>query len=87
MDLWIRSQNRKQITKFESLICEQNGDRFAVEVLTIGYSFLVGTYKTEERALEVLDEIVSCKDKLDEANFLGMTESIFVSSIYTMPKE
>lgn len=96
MDLWIRSQNRKQITKFESLICEQNGDRFAVEVLTTGYSFLVGTYKTEKRALEVLDEIQNFIENNYESNIPSCSNNIVANGnivlktrrvVYEMPKE
>lgn len=89
MDLWIRSQNRKQITKFESLICEQNGDRFAVEVLTTGYSFLVGTYKTEERALEVLDEIERLITDLQYMSYAIPNNDFsgYRPNVYQMPKE
>lgn len=47
----------------------------------------LGIYESKERALEVLDEIQKYKDKLDNAHFLGMTESEFVSSIFEMTKE
>lgn len=47
----------------------------------------LGIYESKERALEVLDEIQSYKDKLEKAYFLRMTESEFVSSTYVMPKE
>lgn len=47
----------------------------------------LGIYESKERALEVLDEMQKYKDKLDNAHFLGMTESEFVSSIFEMPKE
>ena len=62
MDLWIRSQDRRDLVKVESVILcfnEKKPDN--------GYSLkdksdrwypdILGTYKTKERALEVLDEI------------------------------
>ena len=54
MELWIRSQNRQLIKKANYEICynERNGHNYIVidgDVL--------GSYKTKERALEILDEI------------------------------
>lgn len=87
MDLWIRSQDRMTLMRLRRIDVQ---DCYIICYEDDGYDdhiVYMGKYETEDRALEVLDEIVSYKDKLDEANFLGMTESIFVSSIYTMPKE
>ncbi len=65
MDLWIRSQNRENTIK----IINQYGLKFNDKKTIIanfqpdftdkydGYYEVLGTYKTEERALEVLDEI------------------------------
>ena len=57
MDLWIRSQNRKDLTKIEKFYVDIDGEIY-------GYaqgleSVKLGEYKTRERALEVLDEIQS----------------------------
>ena len=60
MDLWIRSQDRKEMTKPNYIrIIERtnhclNRDEYIIQ--DEEYCDL-GTYKTEERALEVLDEI------------------------------
>lgn len=81
MDLYIRSQDRKMVENFISIKISVDNE------IILNNDYVFGSYETEKRALEVLDEIVAYKDNLDEANFLGMTESIFVSSIYTMPKE
>lgn len=81
MKLFIRSQDRKMIEEFISIKMSVDSE------IILNNDYVFGSYESESRALEVLDEIVAYKDKLDEANFLGMTESIFVSSIYTMPEE
>lgn len=55
MNLWIRSQDKIAMSKFDLLIVE--------ETPTGEYMFIAdhyknfGTYKTRKRALEVLDEI------------------------------
>lgn len=55
MDLWIRSQDGTMISKFDSIITAGP----VIYVYIGNYHFLLGNYKTEERALEVLDEIQS----------------------------
>ena len=54
MELWIRSQNKKQLANITGLIVVDNEIR--------GFTnqkdhYELGTYKTKERAIEVLDEI------------------------------
>lgn len=57
MELWIRSQNKETLIKANDITIEQN--------MIIGYFDkdteyeYLGTYKSKERALEVLDEIQS----------------------------
>ena len=54
MDLWIKSQDKKKLIKV---------DEVKIETVVKGNIFIyshatdLGTYKTKERALEVLDEI------------------------------
>ena len=54
MDLWIRSQDGKKLIKVNELKMEtvKGGNTFIYSDVTD-----LGTYKTKERALEVLDEI------------------------------
>ena len=86
MDLWVRSQDRKEMTKLNYIrITERtnhclNRDEYIIQ--DEEYCDL-GTYKTEERALEVLDEIHSLiKDASNPSNW------IFPNSItFEMPLE
>ncbi len=56
MKLWIRSQNREQLSKPNKLYVKiLNEERY--EILSGEGFYVLGTYKTKERALEVLDEI------------------------------
>lgn len=54
MELWIRSQDRKKLMKVDEVKIEtvKDGNTFIYSHATD-----LGTYKTKERALEVLDEI------------------------------
>ena len=52
MKLWIRSQDRENLVKVDRLTIDDTNSIFC------DYNdFYLGTYKTKERALEVLDEI------------------------------
>ena len=57
MELWIRSQNRKMLTKIDYLYLEPNEGR---EILGGNHYMInrtLGTYVTKERALEILEDI------------------------------
>ena len=88
MNLWIRSQNKIELTKVNDIKIYKASDGFQI----INYSennhvIILGLYKTKERALEVLDEIDKYKNKLEKAHFLGMEESEFVGSTFYMSEE
>ena len=61
MNLWIRSQDRKDLVAIDGRlsITRVPTEKYNVEdgYRIEHFSFLLGIYKTEERALEVLDEI------------------------------
>lgn len=87
MNLWIRSQDIKRLLKCNFIEISGNHinkiDSISFEGYdivgyfddTIGYATL-GTYKTKERALEVLDEI--------QAYLMSDTQQ---SNVYTMPED
>lgn len=55
MELWIRSQDRTLLTTVDKIyICQATNN---IEYDIIGAYCTLGTYKTKERTLEVLDEI------------------------------
>lgn len=83
MELWIRSQDKKEIIKAneisidsEIIDCKETGKCF---VCVNDYGF--GTYKSEKRALEVLDEI----QQLTTEYYQSIDYKIV--PIYEMPKE
>ena len=59
MDLWIRSQDRCELRKVEGVVMAQEGKFFAIYPVKkdLGELEILGHYKSEERAIEVLDEI------------------------------
>ena len=59
MELWVRSQNRTRLVKAEHIYYCKNeftNNELKHYICSIG-AYDLGKYKTEERALEVLDEI------------------------------
>lgn len=95
MELWIRSQNKENLVQIDSLYIDQNEENKELYDILQG-CILMGTYKTKERALEVLDEI----QKLLTPNFNVngsyqevdlMLKSYLLNTqygvIYEMPKE
>ena len=61
MELWIRSQNKLTITKINSIVIDYNNRKSIIanyEDFNGNENYTpLGEYDTEERALEVLDEI------------------------------
>lgn len=53
MDIWIRSQDKQELIKIDYI--EANMGRIFIQYGT--FRRCVGTYATQERALEILDEI------------------------------
>ena len=84
--MWIRSQDKTVLVKvfdFRVDCCiGLDGENYIQGNLDSNYdSYILGTYKSKERAIEVLDEI----QKLLIA--LPRTEIPFNDIVYQMPKE
>jgi len=102
MELWIRSQDKEKIFKSDGLMiyctCKEMPNIASYEICD-SFEGSIATYKSKERALEVLDEIqtaiIYCSDDSPEIiekvkkklkSFVAMnlkTNSI----VYEMPKE
>lgn len=80
MELWIRSQNKELLMKSPELRYNQKeNDHSILAYDTLGVFRILGTYKTKERALEVLNEI---QDLLQNA-YAGNSNRI----VYQMPEK
>ena len=73
MDLWIRSQDKECLTKVNHLYFNNNGYIKQQEDL------ILGTYKSKERALEILDEIQNLLNDISDNKIVGC--------VYQMPKD
>ncbi len=90
MNLWIRSQDKKQLLKVNDGLFIANGftdtDDSFIGIKNVGH---VGRYKTEKRALEILDEI---QDELISSDFIPIEKNEEVvltcgsARIYEMPE-
>ena len=86
MKLWIRSQDRRYLIPDPQLgYNEKNGQHAILAYIRDEYR-VIGTYKSEKRALEVLDEIQKelIGDTLHSAVNKAIKNNILV---YEMPKE
>ena len=54
MEIWVRSQNKKRLMKVEMVEIDKQKDGGAI---IYSHEYILGEYKTKERAMEVLDEI------------------------------
>lgn len=87
MDLWIRSQDRKTISKANKIYMEHNEERMYNINIYDDCSNTLGTYKTKERALEVLDEINEFKDNMEKAVIYSNIPIEEYTSTFEMPEE
>lgn len=83
MELWIRSQDKMNLVKVRQVSVNYQNNKqiianYTPELYENSGEFveLLGTYKTKERALEVLDEIQSY-----------LMNDLPKSNAYNMPKE
>lgn len=93
MDLWVRSQDRKELIKINHLVLMGEEIR---GVIDNGHYIMLGIYKTKERALEVLDEIekfVGNEITIPSGSYHEMDLRIksylctCLNKFYVMPKE
>ena len=97
MELWIRSQDKTFLMKIDNInlgigVDSNKPCRLFTFVGGVVTSFTLGTYKSEERALEVLDEIQSYlinNTFVKKINGLGEIKDVVPNLlfVYQMPKE
>ena len=97
MELWIRSQDKMNLVKVRQIGVNYQDNKQIIANYTPElyansgeYYELLGTYKTKERAIEVLDEI---QDELIGSDFMPIekNEEVFLTcgsaKIYEMPEK
>ena len=91
MNLWVRSQDKRILQKVDNIFLDANYEDKRISTYD-GDNVELGTYKTKERAIEVLDEI---QDRMlnsafaKKINGLGEELDLMPNSIliYNMPKD
>lgn len=89
MELWIRSQDKRILQKVDNIFLDANYEDKRISTYD-GDNVELGTYKTKERAIEVLDEI---QDELISSDFMPIEKNEEVvltcgsARIYEMPKD
>lgn len=98
MELWVRSQDKRILQKVDNIFLDANYENKRISTYDDNNTEL-GTYKTKERALEVLDEIQNIliskyMISLDYKNALGsnftskqIQEVLKETSVYQMPEK
>ncbi len=89
MELWIRSYDKECLVKISNIqyvLRKETNCGISTEYHYIGTHYdnlkILGTYKTKERALEVLDEI---QTKIN--NIANMDDENFINIVYQMPEK
>lgn len=90
MELWIRSQDKRDLVNVKEIhldIALSNGEVGIKGYFENRLYKMLGYYKNEKRALEVLDEIEEHLDYLNIGNIDRVDDKGFrVSTIYQMPE-
>ncbi|MCI6350158.1 MAG: hypothetical protein MR779_04565 [Tenericutes bacterium] len=81
MNLWVRSQDKRILQKVDNIFLDANYENKRISTYD-GDNVELGTYKTKERAIEVLDEIQkTLKPQLiikDSGKIIGSFETTII---------
>ena len=88
MNLWIRSQDKKELRPNPKLgIDRLESNYYIVDRYSFEKEIILGKYVTEERALEVLDEI---QELLEPVHVIDLSKKEGIAGaniLYEMPEE
>ncbi|MCI9434063.1 MAG: hypothetical protein HFI86_02140 [Bacilli bacterium] len=90
MNLWIRSQDKRALKKVDDLYINLLGCLAKEDELywITDKNIKLGGYKTEKRALEVLDEIQSAIEYKGDCYYKKEEDALCnIYGVYEMPKE
>ena len=88
MELWVRSQDRRILQKVDNIFLDANYENKRISTYD-GDSIELGTYKTKERALQVLNEIQNKINLINLGHDFGspMVDLKNPTYIYQMPEK
>lgn len=82
--MWVRTQDKETLVKADKLYIDKNNNKYTINFDSCTDRwYILGTYKSKERALEVLDEIQTWIERY-EANKNNLFSGHVV---YKMPEE
>lgn len=88
MNLWIRSQDKKELRPNPNLGIERlESNYYIVDRYSFDKEIILAKYATEERALEVLDEI---QELLEPVHVIDLSKKEGIAGaniLYEMPEE
>lgn len=93
MELWIRSQDRRILQKVDNIYLNANYENKRICSFVVGDEMELATYKTKERALEVLDAIhqrlvnIQCIELAGVEYITSHMKRTGVDCVYEMPEE
>jgi len=91
MELWVRSQDKEKLLKVDEIHLGLDKE-YKLNVIWVN-NWIVGEYKSKERALEVLDEIQSRLDAFVNNDYLknvtDVSKQVYIAPfiVYEMPSE
>ena len=94
--MWVRTQDKETLVKADKLYIDKNNNKYTINFDSCTDRwYILGTYKSKERAIEVLDEI---QERISpKFNYKGNNEEVdlfiktqFLNSmiaVYQIPEE
>lgn len=83
--MWIRNQDKKHMFKSKGFSVANMHHSNETQIWC--ENWLIGTYATEERCIEILDEIQNFISEIEHARYAGYYDSETPSFIYQMPEK
>ena len=77
MNLWVRSQDKRILQKVDNIFLDANYENKRISTYD-GDNIELGTYKTKERAIEILNEI---------QNYILLPNTDNSAYVYNMPED
>lgn len=93
--MWIRSQDKMKLYNISKIKIEQFIDKYGIVDPSVE-DWILGEYKSKERAIEILDEIQACISNIYEYEvvppqnndwFFSVQDVPRTNKVYNMPEE
>ena len=88
--MWVRTQNKETLVKADKLYIDKNNNKYTINFDSCTDRwYILGTYKSKERAIEVLDEVEKKINLINLGHDFGspMIDLKNPTYIYQMPNE